>query len=263
MAPARYLSALAFAGAVPGGATLYLELLHEVTPGGLVRDYRGWLAEREEWRELLRLRDTLPVPRAAWRILPGDGLEVLVGSGPEIVGLLVADSTARLRLLPGPVIAEWTGPTGQREFLAHASLARDSLAEPGFLFFRRAARPAGAPRDRGGDELFLLADARGGGLLVARTDTVRAGGPAVIVRSWFDGISSTWPDAVLEAGSREPRPGGGAGAPSWSLDSPTGLLAAELHGLAERPGFILLTGTLRRGGERSSLHGIQLHTTLP
>lgn len=260
--PARYLSALAFAGAVSGGSTLYLELLNESVPGALIRDYRGWFAEEDRWREILRIRDTLPVPRAAWRILPGDGLDVLVGDGPEMVGLVLTDSSRRLRLLPGRVIAEWAGPTGQRELLAHASLAHDSVSEPGFLFLRRAARPVSAPVDLDEDEFFLLVDTRGNGFLVARTDTITESAGAV-AWSWFNGIPSNWLDVTLQPNPADTAAIYPAGSPGWTLEIPSASLTAEFRSIGERPGFVLVSGTLFQDGEPRELHGIQLLNRLP
>lgn len=261
VARARYLSALAFASAVTGGSTLYLDLLNESTATDLIRDYRGWLAEGVGWREILRLRDTLPVPRAAWRVLPGEGLDVLVGDGPEILGLVLEDSTHRFQLLAGPVIAEWTGPTGQRELLRHASLVRDSLSEPGFLFFRRAGRSSAAPKDRGEDELFLLADALGNGLLVARTGTL--GETEAVAWSWFDGVAASWFDATIQPAPARAAPSQTSGSPGWSLSIPSASFAAELRRSAERPGFALVTGTLLFEGKTRPVHGIQLLSRLP
>lgn len=298
--PTRYLSAFAFSGTVTGSSQLYLELLNETSASDLRRDYRGWIAPAGvAWTELLAFSDTLPVPRAAWRVLPGGGLRVLVGDGSEVVGLAYADSLRRIRLQPGSGIAEWTGPTGQRELLALATLGRDSVTEPGLLYFRRAARTAGAPEDRVADLLLLLSDTRGNGLLVARTETDTAA--AAFAWGWLERTRSRWTDVLLRpspgrAGGAGAAPDDGAGtgprAATWRLEVPSAGLAADLRvagsidpaepspkagpdGAEDRgaagaggpsagePRIVLLDGSLRTPEGTRSVRGLLLRIRLP
>lgn len=281
--PARYLSGFAFVGTVPGGSRLYFELVNETSSSDLARDYRSWMAEGERWGELLDLRDTLPLPRAAWRVLPGAGLQVLVGDRVDVPGLIVRDSLRRLRLLPGGVIAEWTGPTGQRELLALASLERDGVTEQGLLFFRRAARSATAPEDPGYDRILLLADARGNGLLV--TQAAPPGAPARpgVAWGWLDGVRTRWSDAVLR-GPAAGEPEAAGDETRWAVEIASAAIAAELEivdaaeappavelmgpflpgrSRVEPPRISLLVGSLREGGEERAVHGVALQNRLP
>lgn len=255
---ARFLNAFAFTGTVPGSSLLYLELTQRTTERSLARDYRGWLSEDEEgWRPFLRLRDTLPIPRAAWRIVPGGGLRLQVGDGARIVSLSLQDSARRLRLRPGRILAEWTGPTGQREFFALATLERDSISQPGLLHFRRAARTATAPPDRAADRLLLLGDSRGNGFLVAQTEAEAE--TESFAWGWLDGARSRW------SGVRFRR----EGPDSWSLVIPAPGIAAELTSVdpgaaSPPPPAALVRGTLEApDGERRAVHGLLVDGRLP
>lgn len=284
MTPARYLSGFAFVGTVPGGSRLYFELVNETSSADLGRDYRSWMAEGERWSEMLDLRDTLPLPRAAWRVLPGPGLQVLVGDRVDVPGLIVRDSLRRLRLLPGGVIAEWTGPTGQRELLALASLERDTVAEPGLLFFRRAARTATAPEDPGYDRILLVADTQGNGLLVTQAGPPGAPARPGVAWGWLDGVRSRWSDATLHQRGPEGKPEEGADETRWALEIPSAAITAELESVdaaearpatervgpllplrprLEPPRISLLVGTLREGEEVRPVHGVALQSRLP
>lgn len=296
--PARYLTGFAFTGTVSGSTRLYLELVNETSDSALAREYRGWIAAGDEgWAELLFLRDTVPVPRAAWRVLPGAGLRVLVGDGSELVGLAYSDSARRIRLQPSRAVAEWTGPTGQRELLALATLERDSVSEPGLLYFRRAARTAGAPADPAADRLFLIGDTRGNGFLIAGTDADTAG--SAFAWGWLRGTRSRWRDVELRPADEgdgdarslaSVRP---SGPTRWTLEIPSAGITGELRldsaigpealsssqgdareaGTAERPegsgrppgekGILLLSGTLDTVEGSRSVRGIVLQGRLP
>lgn len=287
--PARYLSAFAFTGTVRGSSRLYLELVHRTTETTLARDYRGWLAEGDGgWRPFLRLRDTLPVSRAGWRIVPGGGLSLRVGDGARILSLSHRDSALALRLRPERILAEWTGPTGQREYLALATLERDSLSQPGLLHFRRVVRTATAPADRTADRLLLLGDARGNGWLVALPEATEAteeageteAGTGGFAWGWLDGARARWSGARLR---RE-------GSASWSLAIPSAGIAVELEAaagagplegsvgsdsrdtsgvearsdLAAPPSVILVRGTLEApDAQRRAVRGLLLSGRLP
>ncbi len=258
-AAAHYLTAFAFTGAVSGSTRLLLEFVNRTSASSLARDYRGWIAVGETWTEFLDVRDTLPAPRAAWRILPGGGLQVRVGDGSRIIGLSHSDGTRRIRLRPNRILAEWTGSTGQRELLALAALETDSASQPGLLHFRRAARTAGGSADGGADGLLLLADARGDGLLVAHAE----GDTAAFAWGWMDGVRSRWTDVELH------RVEGEAGEAGWTLSIPSGGIAARLEAppsdstAPSGPGATLIRGTLETPGATRPVRGIALRSRLP
>ncbi len=187
-APARYVTTLAFAGG--RGPALIATFTHETSETTLLRTYDAWLATGPEWEPLLEVRDTLPIPRAAWRILPAATFQLQVGNGAQIVGLRFGggDAPAR-RVRVGGEIEDWMGPTGQRESWGLAAVEDSAELHPGFLFFRRAARALGLPGSPIRERVFLLADTLGNALLI-ETEEV-AGAPAS-ARSWLHGASAAW-----------------------------------------------------------------------
>lgn len=198
IAPARYLTHLMFAGA--DGTAFFASFDQETDPERLVRDYAAWWAGPGGWRALARVRDTLPLPRAAWRILPAAGLTVTVGDSREVQGLAFGRGEERVSLYAGEDVSTWTGPTGQRESLGVAALSAGGRSVGGLLFFRRAARATRFPAEAGESRTFVLADSAGNGLLLEVTD-----GPAqpVVARTWLHGGTALWDDVAFEVDAAE------------------------------------------------------------
>lgn len=223
--PARYLTEVAFVGMGAGRPVLFLHMLNETSGGSLVREYRGWLAEEGAVRPVLRLSDTLPVPRATWRILPGPGLRVRVGDTGEALSLDLAEP--RLRLERGPALAEWSGTTGQRELLSQGLLSRERDGARGLLLLRRAARGSGAPRPRDLERVLLLADSLGNGIVVIQSTSSPEGSAAAW--TWIDGVQASWTEVRLDSAevdtegpdpARGAEAGRGTGAGSEAGDPP-------------------------------------------
>ena len=164
IAPARYTTHFVFAGL--DGTALFASFEQEATENSLERLYDAWWSGPDGWEPLISLRDTLPVPRAAWRILPSDGLNVHVGDAREVVGLDFMRDSRRFALRAGDEISVWTGPTGQRESVGMAGLTVDEDVVGGLLFFRRAARSLQVPPSEETVRGFVLADSVGNGLLI-------------------------------------------------------------------------------------------------
>lgn len=209
--PARYISTFAFAGTGASPVQLYVRFGNRTGTESLARDYTAWLAREGTWMNLLSVRDTLPVPRADWRILPAPGLRVLAGDGTDVLGLTFTprtdegeeDGMPEVRLAPAGVVAEWTGLTGQRELLGVGGVDVGGEIQPGLFFFRRAARPATAPAARRADRIFLLADSLGNGLLI-EGNVAHPDAPAAVPEitftawTWLQGVENTWSDVTLE-----------------------------------------------------------------
>lgn len=224
--PARFVNSLAFVGTAAESPRLYLRFLNRTSSSQLVRDYRGWLAEGNGWSRVLALRDTLPLPRAAWRVLPAAGLRVRVGDGADLAEIAISDSGQALRLTLGGPIAEWSGATGQREYLGLAALEREGVRRPGLLFVRRGARATSAPRPRDADRLIVLADTLGNGLLIAKSTSDSTASAAAW--TWMDGVEESWTDVTFS-------PLASPGAPSegeweWTVE----IGDADLSGHLER-----------------------------
>ncbi|UCG76265.1 MAG: hypothetical protein JSV95_02890 [Gemmatimonadota bacterium] len=229
--PAEYATELAFVGFARQPVRLYARFVNETSADTLLRRYAGWLESGGEWRLLSALEDVLPVPRAAWRILPGGPWKVMAANGGELAGLRYRDTVADFRLTPGELVAEWTGETGQREALLLARLQRGDSIQNGLLVFRRAARL----RSDGADEsarpradarsieapavglrtqLFLLVDSLSNGLLVARDATDPDS--TAIGWTWVGSIGNEWADVRV----RPPPEGASRALARWQIEVP-------------------------------------------
>ncbi len=269
---ARYLTTYAFVSAGAQGPQLYAHLLNETSPAYLVRDYGAWLVAGEgRWQELLSVRDTLPVPRAAWRTLPAPGLRLLVGDDGETMALLLGERRAEVRLRPESPLAEWTGATGQREYLAPARLSAGGEVHQGLLFFRRAASLWDRDAGLGPDQVFLLADSAGAAVLVAGSAEQPLG--SLTAWTWLDGVQGTWTDVVLRRhGDGQGEHGQGA----WVLELSEAGLAGRIWSVADaRPGrpvgppapggpaAEVLEGELETPDATRRLRGLLLRAALP
>ena len=222
VAPARYLSHYLFAGI--DGSGLFASFDQTTDEGTLTRVYDAWWSGPEGWTELIRVRDTLPIPRAAWRILPAPGMAVQVGDGREVVGLAFASAAGGVDLHATGEVAVWTGPTGQRESVGPAGLEARGETAGGILFFRRAARALQFPGSSGASRGFLLADSVGNALLI---ETDEEDGTTV-ARTWLHGSVEQWSVVSLEA---DPTP---ANAPArrWRFEIPDAALSGTIRAIA-------------------------------
>lgn len=192
--PARYVTTVAFAGSGSRPAQLFARFANETSFQTLTRDYTAWLSDENGWQPLLSLQDTLPVPRAGWRVLPGNGLRVRVADGAEFLALSFDTERGDVTLVPGGVVTDWTGLTGQRAYLGVATLERGGRVEEGLVFFWRAARPASAPAIGRTDRILLLADTLGNGMMIEGNAEARG---AITLWSWLGGVEATWTDVAF------------------------------------------------------------------
>ncbi|MFQ5890008.1 MAG: hypothetical protein ACE5JR_08130 [Gemmatimonadota bacterium] len=222
--PAVYRTSLTFAGFGPEPTVAHLVFENRTGASSLRRAYRGWLARGESWQTILSLRDSLPLPRAAWRVLPQQGLlRVHPVQGGELGSVRIGAPDGPLRLDGGPLIADWIGSTGWRETMRAASLSRAGVAEPGLLLARRSAWAATDTVPPSVQQYFVLVDSVGDGLLLLRGG-VGADAPAT-AWTWLEGLESEWPDAVVRSLAAPP---GSAG--RWSVQLPDAGIIAELEG---------------------------------
>ena len=93
---AVYHTALTFVGLGPEPSLVHLRFENRTEPNTLRLQYDGWIPGPDEWTSVLGVVDSIPVPRAAWRVLPAGPLRVGVENGGEL-------SSLRLDLEGGPV----------------------------------------------------------------------------------------------------------------------------------------------------------------
>ena len=205
---ARYLTHLLFAA---DDGTAVAGSFDQTAEGGDLRlDYQVRLANGGPWRPIVLARDTVPVARAAWRLIPTREMAVRVGDASQVISLLFADTAGEspdsVRLVAGEEVSVWTGPTGQRESLGIAALQTGDRAVGGILFFRRAARALSIPPTTTTEQTFVFADSLGNGIVLH----AGADGPPVAY-TWLHGVDAAWGDVTLEA-PEQGRPGS---IPTW------------------------------------------------
>jgi hypothetical protein len=213
IAPAEYSTEVAFVGFASQPLRLFARFVHHTSENYLERSYGGWLESGGSWQPLAPLRDRLPVPRAAWRVLPGGPWRVMAAEGGEVAGLVYRDNSSEFRLTPGELVAEWTGETGQREALLLAQVQQGDSLQNGLLVLRRSAHlrkeaSEDSPPSSASDtlpaslvvglraQLFLLVDSLNNGLLVARD----ADDPdsTAIAWTWVGSIGNEWTDVLVQ-----------------------------------------------------------------
>lgn len=251
LASARYLTHLLF---VAGDGTAFHGAFDQTADERrLTRTYEGWWLRNGSWERLLEQRDSLPVPRAGWRVLPTANMSVRVGDAGELVGLRFSDAgDGDVRLEAGEELAVWIGPTGQRESLGVGVLTGPDEPVPGLLFFRRAARALRIAEQPGATRHFLLADSLGNGLLL------QAGPPPEpsVAHTWLHGVEGTWTDLALEAEAAEER--------AWRFELPGTDLEGRIRATGETaPGVpaFAVAGTLTVGEQ--SFRFVGLSTEIP
>jgi hypothetical protein len=208
---------------------------------------------------VLAVQDSIPVPRAAWRVVPAGPLHLSVEEGGQLSSLKLALEGGEVRLDAMDEVSTWSGSTGQRESLRVADLQVAERVESGWLLRRRRARLLSeAPGERV-LQAFVLSDTLGNGLLILR-DRAFPDAPAT-VWAWIDGVRLDWSDAVLVD-----LPGTAAPPGSWSFEVPDAGIFGEISGAAPLldelpqtdPGFRLYraTGSIGIGEQRRALSGI-------
>ncbi len=263
---AAYLTSLTFVGFEATPSLVHLRFENLAEGNELALSYGGWVAGRSEWAEILQVEDTIPVPRAAWRVLPISDFRLRVGTGAQIEAVRLPVNETSLRVEALDEISSWSSSTGQRETLRSAELLLGPGAESGFLLQRRRARPLESPRADAPAQVFVLTDTIGDGLVILRNRAV-ADAPAT-VWTWLDGERLEWTDALLLALSpSEGSPG------RWSLEIADEGIVVEIAGQPPVREAIAPTGssyrlypvraTLSTGDDRRTLAGIGIEDDGP
>lgn len=263
---AAYLTSLTFVGFEATPSLVHLRFENIAERNRLALSYGGWVAGRDEWAEILQVEDTIPVARAAWRVLPTSGFRLRIGTGAQIEAVRLPVDGTPLRVEALDEISSWSSSTGQRETLRSAELILGPGAESGFLLQRRRARALEMPRADAPAQAFVLTDTIGDGLVILRNRAV-PDAPAT-VWTWLDGERLEWTDALLLALSpSEGSPG------RWSLEIADEGVVVEIEGLQPVREATAPTGssyrlypvraTLSAGEQRRTLTGIGIEDDGP
>lgn len=263
---AAYLTSLTFVGFRSPPSLVHVRFENRTDGDQLVLSYEGWLAGRDEWTPILSLRDTLPVPRAAWRVVPAGPSRIRVGDAAQIESLSLPLDSLTLRLDALDAISTWSSTTGQRETLRSAELSVGAFSEPGLLLQERRARILDAPRPDTVSQAFVLTDTVGNGIIILHPRAL----PDVpaSVWAWLDGERVEWSDAlVLPLAFPEGTPG------RWSLEVADRDITVEIEGVGPvldaasgsgaAYGVFPVRATLSFSDERRTMAGIRIEDVGP
>jgi hypothetical protein len=289
--PALYVTDLTFAPFRPSPRGLHYRFRHTTSAEQLARSYGGWRYSADRWEPRLEVRDSLPVPRAGWRVLPTGDLRIVVDDEGELRTLAQRDGGAPggdgtpaeagerpVRLDADRTLAEWSSPTGQRERMRLAFLDSAGSRVPGILVERRSARPLDTPPPRGMYGFWLVTDSAGNGLVLLRQAGTPAGRrPAAVdstvtVHGWVAGEERMWRGAQVERLGPSDTTGAVPVPPEegWEVRMGDGDLEGRL-----RPGPLVRTdasgearvyaleGTLRIQGRPRRVGGIAVESGTP
>lgn len=263
---ASYLTSLTFVGFQQPTSLVHLRFENRSEGNQLALSYEGWLAGPIEWTPFFMVRDTLPVPRAAWRVVPAGPARLRVGDGAQIESLLIPLDSMQLRIEALDAISAWSSTTGQRETLRSAELMIGDRAESGLLLQQRRARILGTPRPDMLSATFVLTDTLGNGLIILHGRAL----PDVpaSVWAWLDGERIEWSDAMLV-----PLPAPDNTRARWSLEMADHDMTVDIETSAPAREAISASGsryrlspvraTLSVGDERRSMGGIRVEDAGP
>lgn len=263
---AAYLTSLTFVGFEASPSLVHLRFENVADRNRLGLTYQGWVGGPSEWTPILSVEDTIPVARAAWRVIPVGNFRLRVGNAAQIEGVRLPVGEDALRIEALDQISSWSSSTGQRETLRSAELLLGEGGEAGLLLQRRRARPLESDRAPAASQAFVLTDTIGDGLIVLRNRAV-PDAPAM-VWAWLNGERVEWSDGVmLSLSAPEFSPG------RWSLEVASEGIVMEIEG--QIPVLDTLAGsgstyrlypvraTLSAGDERRTLAGIGIEDDGP
>jgi hypothetical protein len=262
---ALYHTELTFVGRGPEPSLLHLRFDNRTDSTSIRLRYRGWFGGAE-WRMVLDRADSLPVPRAAWRILPTGPVRIVAGEGGEPTSVILALPEDRLRLDSRGTIGAWASPTGRRESVRLAELLDGSGAETGLLLSRQGARRVDEPPPEEVGQYFFVSDTAGNGLLIMREST--SPDAPVTTWTWFEDTESQWEGGlVLALATTGDAPG------RWSFELPEADLLGEIRGSGPvlagppdgEPGFELfrVEAALVLDGQTWTMKGIGVQERSP
>jgi len=262
--PARYQTSYTFVS-FAGDQAMHLRLLNRTSETSVVRDYRGWTGEGDDWRPVLAEFDTLPAPRMAWRVTPAGPLRLMMGEDGEVESIQIEAGGTALRLTASESSGEWldTGAQGESIRLARLDFGDGSAA--GLLLTLRSARRHASQVSTLITQVIFATDTLGNGILIARTPSA----PDEPATAWtyFDGVEADWTDGEVHTLSE---PEGAVG--RWSLQLPEANIAGEFAGtsiavddLTDDSGARVLRveGSLLLGEESRQVSGVSIETHTP
>lgn len=240
-------------------------------PDGVLREAHGWLARSGTWDAFYSERWMTAPSRAPARILPHGDLQLLVGEGDIVDGIIFEDGTRSLELTLGESRASWGGPRGETvDLLSGAAFLGDDRVEGVVLHLARAATGGGPP---GGDWALLLSGDSAQFILSA--DVEHGGESEPVYRGWAAVGNRTrqWPELHLDWTATQAFPPARRDVPSsWRLWSGDASVDGELHAISsdmqagEGTGPLLpvtalfeVVGEISTADRDYAVHGLVVH----
>lgn len=237
------------------------------------REIRGWLAHGNRWDAFLDERWSSVATGSAWTIVPHGDLEIAAGEAGEVEALWFQRSGRNLRLDIERVLGQWNpAPTTRVNLFSGTLRIGGEPTRGAVLELLRLRRAAGA--EAGASDHLLLVSGDSLTLLVASGVGRGAGGSDGFAwmrsgaggREWSEVRLIRHGGRPLQEARREiPR--------SWTFTIPQAGIRGQVHGRAfaaeigaERTGRrgvearYTVTGWLERGGRRTPLAGLILHS---
>lgn len=97
------------------------------------RDARIWLARGGVWNAFFRSAWETPAARAPWRIVPHEGIRIIVAERDALTALLYRSGGQELEMWPGETLAGWSSRPGELIQVKQASTILSENAVAGTL----------------------------------------------------------------------------------------------------------------------------------
>ncbi len=200
-------------------------------PDTVMREARGWLARGGVWEPFFAEQWWTPPSRSAGRILPHQGLRLLVRDGDAVDGILFEEGPRSLELALGEVEASWTGARGGSFIVVSGAAYLAEQRMDGMIL--DMARASAGSTHPGGDWAFLLSGDSARFVLAA--DGEYGGDADPIYRGWanVDDRTLQWPEVRVDWWRAEAFPPARRDVPvAWRVWSSDGLVEGELEALS-------------------------------
>ncbi len=199
-------------------------------PGAVDREARIWLARGGEWDAFFRSTWETPPTRAPWRIVPNEGIRIIVGERDALTALLYRSDGRELEMWPGEALAGWSSRPGELVQVREASTILAERAATGRLvdisFAQRASETtpdSWAFLTSGDTHVFLR------GPFDAASDSTFQGWGALRARNF------AWPGVVVTATRSTAYEPARRDVPlAWQFRSPEGDLTGRVEAMSTR-----------------------------
>jgi hypothetical protein len=234
------------------------------------REAHGWLTRGGIWDGFFAERWATPPTRTASRILPHEGLRLLVRDGDAIDGIVFEEGMRNLEIILDEVSASWTGARGGSfEVLTGSAYLSDQRIDGMVLDMARASGASEAP---GGDWAFLLSG--DSAQFVFAADREHGGEVEPLYRGWGRGDSELqWPEVRVDWRRTEAFPPARRDVPvEWRFWTSDEALEADLEAVSAEmqpgvgPGLLLpvralyeVIGEVRTSAGAYPVRGILVH----